>query len=279
MGHDNRSRIIHIFYHEDHEALIDFQINFQESMESQVLKWRKYMKKTFRILPLVAFCTIVSCGDMSCQEMFSLKSPQLAKGQSAEELIKEISRLEPKVKEKSESPNKLGRLYERLGEKYMETKTWNLAIDSFDKAIGYGRNNPLVYYSLGVCFANKANQTKNREEIDKAEAHYRKALELDPRYDNAAYGLGIMLFYLKDDKESALETMRNLSLRNKNFYRARFAMGRFQYEMGRPEKSLAIYESLFSDPEKEGSSPTINEYKRLCRENIDRLMMELSPKK
>ena len=117
---------------------------------------------------------------------------------------------------------------------------------------------------------------KNASFGEQAEHHYKKALEVSPAFVDAAYGLALLQFYVQQKREEGIRTLEELSAQRPAFYRGRFALARFYYEAGDTRKSLAVFENLYSSLEEAHSSPNVREYKRLCKENIDRLMQEMS---
>lgn len=175
----------------------------------------------------------------------------------------------------------IGRLrdqYSRLGTIYLQKSLWDMAIESFGRSIGYGAT-PGVMYSLGIAHANRGVERDSQEDIDRAESYYRKALDMKDDLNDARNALAILLFYHKDEKERALALAEEAVAREKKFYIARFTLGRFYYEMNRPEKALSVYEDLHAELEKLPPSEIINDYKNQCRDNIQRIMSEIRPGK
>ena len=102
---------------------------------------------------------------------------------------------------------------------------------------------------------------------------------MQSNYYDAQNALAILLFYHKNEKEKALSIIEGVVSRNKSSYIARFTLGRFYYEMNNLDKALSVYEDLESDLAKLPPSGIINEFKSQCRENIQRIMSELSMRK
>ena len=116
---------------------------------------------------------------------------------------------------------------------------------------------------------------ENKDDIDKAVYHYEKALQMEPNYIEAKYGLAILLFYRKNERSKAIQIMDEIAKQNPKFYRARFALGRFYYENKDPGKSLSIYQDLYTDLDKM-DSPLATEYRQACKENIQRITSEMA---
>ncbi len=237
------------------------------------------MKKILAIIIVITISASTGCDVSSWQDIFTFKSIRSAKGNGIEDLEGEAEEYEKLIDQRVDATNKLGVIYKKLGEKYLGRKAWNSAIDSFEKAIGYGNNSSIVHYYIGMAYANRAKDISAKEDIRKAEFHYRRALKKNSKNNDASYGLGILLFYVKGNRREGFEVMKNLALKSRNYYQARFALGRFHYELGNPEKSLSIYEELHADLQGLADSARNKEYRKRCKENIERLMMELARKR
>ena len=189
-----------------------------------------------------------------------------------------ISELE---KEKIKDPTTILRLseqYNLLGMYYLEKRLWDMAIDAFSSSMKYGNAKAPVSYSLGLAYVNRGSEKNSQEDLSKAESHYRRALEISGNYADAKYALAILLFYHKNGKDEAQALLNEIITRNKAYYPARFALGRFNYELGYREKALTIYQELASDLEKLPPSELSSDYKEQCRNNITRIQMELTGK-
>lgn len=228
------------------------------------------MKKTGLILFILIF-------SLSCKEFG--RSP-LRIATTDEKLIEtfkeKIAAIEKNPDAKSNY--KLGELYSSLGSKYLDKKMWDNAIDALNNSLKNGKHEPGIFHSLAVAYANKAKDTGDAGLYDKAEHNYRQALEINSGYSESIYGLAIILFYHKDDRQKAVSMVNELAMKNPANYDARFALGRFHYELEDLEKSLQVYESLYSDLEKLPNNDISVTYKRNCRDNIERIKSELVKK-
>jgi tetratricopeptide (TPR) repeat protein len=235
-----------------------------------------FMKKFIFALIIMAMAFFWGCKDFSCYDIWTYKAPRASKSKDVDELKKKAAKYESRARNKQEFASELGLIYYELGQKYLDRHSWDLSIESFEKALMYGKNTAIVHYSLGLAYANKGKDLMKKEDIDRAEAQYKKALGISGDYSDARYALGVLLFYEKDDKEEGIKMMEQLVMSNRNYYRAFFALGRFYYEMNKPEKSLAVYEDVYSELQKKSAdSKYIQEYKDIAKQNIDQLMQEI----
>ena len=232
----------------------------------------------FTVLALSA-AVLSGCKDdlTSCNTMRSVINRD--KNTAIADLTEKIKDIENDDEEKAHSLGRLQSLYMQLGTQYLDQKLWDMAIPAFSSCIKYGKKTPAIYYSMAVAYANKGAENKNNEDLDRAEFYYQKALGLDRSFYEAGYGLAILLFFEKDEKEKALSIIEDIASRNPKFYMARFGLGRFYYELHQPEKALSIYRTLQGDLDKLPDSDAIREYLVQCNENIQRIMSEQKMKK
>lgn len=233
-----------------------------------------HMKRFYQHLIVCACIFLMACGDMACREKLSCRRQY--RGPGISELLSTIAEQERRVKSGDESPARLALSYQKLGEKYLENSMWDASIETFGKALSLGRDNPLVHYSLGVAYANRAKDGKGAADIEKAEFHYRKALAINPSYKSAAYGLAIFLFYVKDEKEEGIKMLESLVAGKKSMYRERMALGRFYYDAGRYTTALSHYQALCADLDAARDNALVAEYRKACHDNAHQLMESIS---
>jgi len=213
------------------------------------------------------------------RELLTPGAVKKVRGPRLEELRKNAEKAEKDFKKHLESADRVGTAYERLGRTYLKNRNWTPAIQSFQKAVEYGQSGARVHYSLGVAYANRAQDLSDKKDVKEAEKHYRRAMEKNPDFHDAEYGLAILKFYTEDERREGIRILSGLVSRQPDYFRGRFALARFYYEDSRPDMALSVYESLYSDLEASPDSPKIREYRKQCKENISRLMMELSGRK
>jgi len=222
---------------------------------------------------------LISCGDTSFREKTSFKSLRGLQTADTAELEKRAKEYEGDSSGVPKYVNELSNIYYKLGFAYQNDKNWDRAIDAFQKALKYGKDPASCHYNLAVVYGNRGKDTGDGKDTALSEKHYRLALEKNPAFSDARYGLGILLFYEKNNKEEGLALMRQLVEKNRDYIRGYFALGKFYYEMDRPERALAVYEALYAQLERRSDRvEEVRLYKQQCRENIDRLMRELSGK-
>ena len=204
------------------------------------------------------------------------------RGSRIEELKQKAEDTEAKFKKDITSAangERAGYAYEKLGIGYARNKDWTPAITSLEKSIEYGRSGARVHYFLGVAYANRAKDLDSGDDVKSAESHYRRALEINPKLADAAYGLAILTYYLKKDRDTGIAMAKSIIQTDPKYYQAHFALARFYYEKDDPATALAVYERLYDELNREKETPRIKELRRNCQDNITRLMVELSGNK
>ena len=233
------------------------------------------MKKI--ILPLMIMLTIGALGyKYGFDTLFTPGAVKKVRASTVEELQESIDDAEKEYEDQLASAERVGNAYERLGKEYLKRKEWTPGINALTKAVGYGSNGARTHYFLGLAYANRAKELESRKDIKKAKHHYGRALEENSQLTDAEYGLALVTFYLEKNRKKGITQMKKIVRRDPEYYQARFALGRFLYEDREPARALSVYESLYSDLQKKEESPKIKEMKKNCKENISRLMMEIS---
>lgn len=234
------------------------------------------MKKI--IILLLFVLSISSCGDDPISKIFKLKAVKNVQVNATDEEIDELkekaAEYEGLLAEKIETSDKLASVYESLGLQYIYRRNWTLAIDAFEKAIGYGNDKDTVFQKLGAAYANRGKLTSEKKDLLKAENYYKKALELNTGNPDARYGLGLLYYYALGKKDSGFKLIKKITIDIPSYYPARFALGRMFYEDGLNSQSLAVYQSLLNDLNNQKENSLVKEYKKNASQNIDRLIAE-----
>jgi len=192
-------------------------------------------------------------------------------------IIDRIVKLEKKEPKDDPTKQRLADLYNVIGMNHLKKQMFDLAIESFDNSIKYGNSSADIFYSLGLAYAGRSVEKKSSGDIRLAEHNYRKAISINGRLHDAKYGLAILLFYHKDNGQNeAVNLINDILSNNMAHYPARFAQGRFQYELGNTREALAIYQRLSADIDRLPSSAIKNDYKAQCNSNIERIRPDLS---
>jgi len=233
------------------------------------------MKKALSIIVffMIAAAVVAAVRYFGCG---ALDRYEVTADKTIDDLKNKIADLEKEKIKDTRIMNSLANNYSRLGTIYVEKRLWDPAIESYLKGMKYGKDTAGFYYSMGLAYGNRGTERDSREDIDKAEHYYKKAIAMQENYADAQNALAILLFFQKNEKNEALSLIEEVVSRNRKNYMARFTQARFYYEMDKLPRALSIYEELNADLEKLPPSGVIEEYKKNCRENIQRIMMEVN---
>ena len=118
------------------------------------------------------------------------------------QLILKIRTLEDDIGGVIEDQNNRAEFLKLLGLKYMDYRMWSLAAETFDGAVAVTPENSRLHYYRAVCLGQQAkaesDPVRTRELLLQAEEDYLIALEIEPGYSSAAYGLAILYVYELD---------------------------------------------------------------------------------
>lgn len=227
------------------------------------------------ICVLAPLILLLSCSD-GCRCSSSLRNYQVNADKKIADLTDTIKTLEAEKVKDIKTTDRLAGAYNQLGIIYLDKRLWDQAIVSFQRCIKLGYNSAAINYSLGLAYANRGNDTGTKDDIDKGEKYYQRAIELQNNYSDAKYALSLLYFFKMDKKDDAIMLLTEVVSSDRTYYKARFALARFLYETEKPDKALNVYEELYSDLEKLPDNQITLEYRDSCKANITRIMSELS---
>ncbi len=165
-----------------------------------------------------------------------------------EEIKKGIKKYQKEVEKKVEATGQLGIYYKMLAVRYMEAGMYLEAYESLKEALAIYPENPILFYLSGINAARFYKSRVEKEEkdlwLEKAEALYRRALELDPVYVDALYGLAVFLTFEKTELEETVSLLNEiLSLEKKNI-EAMFLLSNVYYRLGHLEEAIETYDRI-----------------------------------
>lgn len=232
-------------------------------------------KKILVLILLITLCVLIGV-KFGCRDLWIPGVMKHLDSNSIDKIEQDINDSKKRYQKQLDSAEKVGSNYEKLGIKYTEQGNWTPAIEAFTKALEYGNAGPEIHFLIGATYANRAKETNSKSDVDLSEKHYKTALAKNPNMHRASYGLGLLYFYLKNDRQKGIEVMRELSVKKNDFYDARFALARFYYESGEPNRALSVYEELYSSLQKRVDSSDSKSMLQECQANINRIKSEFS---
>ncbi len=229
------------------------------------------MKKT--TAKFIATVAIASFLGLSCTPTYkSVKRMQkmeegVANPTTKEELEEAIKKYESRALDLVTTESQIGIWYKILGSRYLEQQMYGKAFDSFRKAIEYYPNNANLYYYVAICAgylskseldyeaagSSSSSIAKKANYLKLSEQSFKRALELNPKYYKAMYGIGVLYaFQLNEDEKAIpyLEKFLETQVRNTD---AMFVLAKAFYCTYQFDKAIELYDKIIQlkpNPEK-----------------------------
>ncbi len=173
-----------------------------------------------------------------------------------EELEEAIKKYQHRIEDILNADIRIGIWYKILATRYLDNKMYGKALENFRTAIEYYPTNQNLFYYVGVCAGYMAKSaldfgaTGTRREADRyydlAETAYLRAIELEPRYFRALYGLSILYVFELDAPDKAIPYLeRSLEIQTRNID-ASMVLARAYYSIGKYEESIALYDRVLT---------------------------------
>lgn len=171
-----------------------------------------------------------------------------------EELETAIKKYELRVTDIVSSETQVGIWYKILGTRYLDEQMYGKALETFQKAIEYYPANQNLYYYVGICagYMSKAaldygatgNETKRQNYLKLAESAYLRAIELEPKYVRALYGVSILYVFEFNESYKAIPYLERLLKVDTKHTDAMFVLARSYYENGKYDDAVKLYEDI-----------------------------------
>ncbi len=150
-------------------------------------------------------------------------------------------------------------IYYHIAALYMKLKKYDEAIKEFENALSLNPKDPRVHNDLGVIY-------KERNDLPKAEYHYKYAIEIEPNFNLAIVNLAELYIQQKKYTEAIKLLENSLSLQPHNI-ELLYNLGFVYHNSGELEKALSYYEHVLSYDDKEPN--TLNNIAMICSEKND----------
>ncbi|MFP4373628.1 MAG: tetratricopeptide repeat protein [Spirochaetaceae bacterium] len=161
------------------------------------------------------------------------------------ELERQIENYREIVDEKVQATGQLGVYYKMLARAYMNRQMYGPALEALEEAIAIETANPIVFYRAAVAAGQlgsaAGSEREARGHFETAERYYERAVELDPEYADALYGLAVLYSFEFDRPEAALELLERATAAEPGRARPFMLKGRVLLELGRPEAAAEAY--------------------------------------
>ena len=173
-----------------------------------------------------------------------------------DELKDAIRKYEERVADIQLAQSQIGIWYKILATRYLVKKMYGEALKTFEKALEFYPQNQNLYYYVGLCagymshaamdFDANGSSEKRMNYLRLSEDAYKRAIEIEPRYARALYGLSVLyVFELGEDEKAVPLLERLLTIETKNID-AMFVLARAYYVTYEFDKAVAMYDQIIS---------------------------------
>ncbi len=222
------------------------------------------MKRTqlYIFIFFISIISFIGCG----QNSRSIKRMQaLEEGVDSPTTIDEIKtaieKYENRVEDIMIAQQQIGIWYKMLGSRYIDqaynsrdSTMYGEALKAFQKAIEYYPANPNLYYYIGLCAGYMAKSALDYNAIGSAvqkynylklaESGYLRAIELQPKYARALYGLGVLYVFELDEPSKAIPYLESFVELEKHDTDGMFILARAYYSTYEFDKAVSLYDRI-----------------------------------
>lgn len=201
---------------------------------------------------------LVSCGGVSAKTIKRMQ--QMEEGVSSPSTIDEykdaIKKYERRIADIDSAQRQVGIWYKILGSRYLDNKMYGEALEAYRNAIMYYPDNQNLYYYVGVCAGymshaaldyNATGDTATRYNyLRLSESAYLRAIQIEPRYVRALYGLAVIYVFELDESEKAIPHLETLLTIDKGHIDAMFVLARAYYTNYEFDEAVAMYDKIIA---------------------------------
>lgn len=174
-----------------------------------------------------------------------------------EELTEAIDKYQHRIEDVLNADIRIGIWSKILATRYLDNKMYGKALDNFRTAIEYYPTNQNLYYYVGLCAGYMAKSAldyeltgTNRDQVryyELSESAYKRAIELEPRYVRALYGLSVLYVFELGRPQDAIPHLEKIMEIEKRNIDAMFIYARALYETGEYDISVEIYDRIIDE--------------------------------
>lgn len=165
-----------------------------------------------------------------------------------QELRSEIRRYRDQVEEVTTAMSRVASFQKMLANELMQQNMWEPALEALQQAMELQTGNPVLYYLAAVAsgYSARAHIIDGRREeyLQQAEQLYRAAIEINPQYREALYGLAVLLAFELDRPGEALEYARRVATIETRDPAIRFLLANVLVRNEQYQAAAEIYDEL-----------------------------------
>lgn len=229
-------------------------------MKVTVQKVRRYV---FTVLIVVTVILITSCSpSMKSIKRMEKMEEGVGSPTTKEEYEQAIKKYEKRAMDLVSTEAQTGIWYKILGTRYLDQRMYGKALAAFQTAISYYPDNANLFYYIGVCAGYVANASLDfnatgstgdkMNYLKLSESGYLRALELNPKYYRAMYGLGVLYVFELDENEKAIPYLERFLATQTKDTDGMFVLARAYYTNYEFDKATELYDKIIKlNPNKE----------------------------
>ncbi|MBP5448261.1 MAG: tetratricopeptide repeat protein [Treponema sp.] len=215
------------------------------------------MKKI--VVALAAFFVLALCSCAKSNKTI-IRMQHIEEGVASpttiEELKDAISKYEERAADIQLAHSQIGIWYKILATRYLDKKMYGEALKNFQTALEYYPDNQNLYYYVGLCagymshasmdFDADGYSEKREHYLKLSEDAYLRAIDIEPRYARALYGISVLyVFELGEDDKAIPYLEKLLTIETKNID-AMFVLARAYYMSYDFDKAIQMYDKILS---------------------------------
>lgn len=235
-----------------------------------------FVRRNVKVLiSIILFFVFFGCSVRSNKTIIRMQKMEegVSSPTTEAELKDAIKKYQDRVNDIQLANAQVGIWYKILATRYLDSKMYGEALKNFQIAIQYYPENQNLYYYVGVCAGYMAkasldyNATGSTTEkfnyLKLSENAYLRAIELQPRYFRALYGLGVLYVFELDECEKAIPYLEKAISIEKRNTDCMFILARAYYVVGRYDDAIKIYDSIISITKSEEKKADAEQNKKI----------------
>lgn len=209
-------------------------------------------RNRWRALILVSLATVfalASCAreDPRLQSMINLE-PTPPPQERIQELREIIAEHEEMVAQALQSAIKHADALKLLAQEYMRQDVYGPALDALEEAIRVTPRNHVLHYLAGVAAGfigkSQARPDVRSEYFGFSERYYLQAIDIEPDYIDARYGIGVLYVFELGEPIKAIGHLEHLLEVSSGHVPSLFVLARAHAALGNIDEAIAAYDRI-----------------------------------
>lgn len=216
------------------------------------------MKKSLILLSGILLLSVfTSCGvSNKTVKRYQKLEEGVSNPTSIEELKDAIEKYQERVVDIQLANQQIGIWYKMLGSRYVDNGMYGEALKCYQQALQFYPNNQNLYYWVGVCagymshaaldFGGTGSNEIRYNYLKTAEEAYLRAIEIEPRYVRALYGVSIIYSFELGEHEKAIPHLEKLLTIDTKNVDAMMVLARCYYGTADFDSAVKMYDKVLA---------------------------------